>query len=86
MELDTGGTLSIISKKLKLIYQSLFSPHVAPHDLLKSSTAQLITYIGEVLRILGEINATVCYMDQKSDQSLLVVSGDGPSLIRAVTD
>ena len=69
MELDTGATLSIVSEKT---YQSLFSPHAAPQ--LKPSTAQLKTYMGEVLRILGEITVTVCYKDQKSDLSLLVAA------------
>ena len=69
MELDTGVTLSMVSEKT---YQSLFSPHAAPQ--LKPSTAQLKTYTGEVLRILGEITVTVCYKDQKSDLSLLVAA------------
>ena len=76
MELGTGATLSIVSEKT---YQSLFSPQAAPH--LKPPTTQLKTYTGEVLRILGEITVTVCYKDQKSDLSLLVVARNGPSLL-----
>ena len=76
MEMDTGATLSIISEKT---YQSLFSPHAAPQ--LKPSTTQLKTYTGEVLQILGEITITVCYTDQKFDLSLLVVAGNGSSLL-----
>ena len=76
MELNTGATLSIVSEKT---YQSLFFSQAPPQ--LKPSTAQLKTYTGEVLRILGEITVTVCYKDQKSDLSLLVVAGNGPSLL-----
>ena len=76
MELDTGATLSIVSEKT---YQSLFSPQAAPQ--LKPSTVQLKTYTGEVLTILGEITVTVCYKDQQSDLNLLVVAGNGPSLL-----
>ena len=76
MELDTGATLSIVSEKT---YQSLFSPHAAPQ--LKPSTAQLKTYMEEVLQILGEITVTVCYKDKKSDLSVHMVAGNGPSLL-----
>ena len=54
MELDAGATLSIVNEKT---YQSLFSSQAPPQ--LKPSTAQLKTYTGEVLRILGEITVTV---------------------------
>ena len=48
MELDTGATLSLVSEKT---YHSLFSPDTAPQ--LKASKAELKTYTGEVLNILG---------------------------------
>ena len=76
MELDTGATLSIVSEKT---YQSLFSPDAAPE--LKTSKAKLKTYTEEALNILGEITVTVNYRNQVTEQSLLVVAGDGPSLL-----
>ena len=56
MELDTGATLSIVSEKT---YHSLFSPDTALQ--LKASSAELKTYTGEVLNILGTITVTVSY-------------------------
>ena len=76
MELDTGATLSLVSEKT---YHSLFSPDAAPQ--LKASKAELKTYTGEVLNILGTITVTVSYKDQVADLNLLVVAGDGPSLM-----
>ena len=54
MELDTGATLSLVSEKT---YHSLFSPDTAPQ--LKAFSAELKTYTGEVLNILGTITVTV---------------------------
>ena len=76
MELDTGATLSLVSEKT---YHSLFSPDTAPQ--LKVSKAELKTYTGEVLNILGMITVTVNYKGQVADLNLLVVAGDGPSLM-----
>lgn len=76
MELDTGATLSIVSEKT---YKSLFSPDAAPK--LKASEAELKTYTGEVLKILGEITVAVSYRDQSANLCLLVIAGDGPSLM-----
>ena len=76
MELDTGATLSIVSEKT---YHSLFSPDTAPQ--LKASSAKLKTYTGEILNILGTITVTVSYKGQVADLNLLVVAGDGPSLM-----
>ena len=63
----------------KLSYHSLFSPDTAPQ--LKASSAELKTYTGEVLNILGTITVTVSYKGQVADLNLLVVAGDGPSLM-----
>ena len=76
MELDTGATLSLVSEKT---YHSLFSPDAAPQS--KASKAELKTYTREVLSILGTITVTVSYKDQVADLNLLVVAGDGPSLM-----
>ena len=64
---------------MKKTYHSLFSPDEAPQ--LKASKAELKTYTGEVLNILGTITVTVSYKDQVADLNLLVVAGDGPSLM-----
>jgi len=76
MELDTGATLSIVSEQT---YHSLCSPDTAPQ--LKACQAELKTYTGEILNILGTITVTVSYKDQNADLNLLVVAGEGPSLL-----
>ena len=58
---------------------SPFFPHAASQ--LKTSKAKLKTYTGEVLTILDETNVSVDDKGQTSDQSLLVVAGNRPSLL-----
>ena len=76
MELDTGATLSLISEKT---YNNLFPAETAPH--LQASTAQLKTCTGEVIKVLGSIEVEVEYSEQKKKLNLLVVAGEGPSLL-----
>ena len=76
MEVDTGATRSIISQ---CTYQRLWSGADAPP--LCSTTARLKTYTGEVIRVLGEIQVEVSLNHQKENLSLLIVEGDGPSLL-----
>ena len=76
MEVDTGATLSIISKST---YERLWpTKRLAP--VLKYSNAMLKTYTGEHIKVLGSIDVNVTYKNQKKQLPLLVVSGDGPSL------
>ena len=74
MELDTGATLSVISEET---YHKLFPVETAP--TVKTSKAQLKTYTGGVIPILGEIEVEVQYKGQHSE--LLVVVGKGLSLL-----
>ena len=76
MELDTGATLSRISKQT---YHKLFPVGSLP--LLKTSKAQLKAYTGEAIQILGEIEVAVQYKGQEKKLNLLVVTGEGPSLL-----
>ena len=73
MELDTGASLSIISEK---VYKTLPS---APK--LQPTSAQLRTYTGESIKVLGCISVKVCHNSQEKCVPLLVVSGEGPSLL-----
>ena len=73
MELDTGASLSIISEK---VYKTLPS---APK--LQPTSAQLRTYTGESIKVLGYISVKVCHNSQEKCVPLLVVSGEGPSLL-----
>ena len=48
---------------------------------LRDVTTQLTTYTGEVIDILGEVEVTVQYKGQERKLNLLVVTGEGPSLL-----
>ena len=76
MELDTGASLSIISEKT--LY-SLWSTQARPK--LETSSVKLHTYTKEAIRVVGSINVEVTYKTQAKTLPLLVVAGEGPSLI-----
>ena len=44
---------------------------------MQSTTAELRTYTGEQIPILGILNIPVCYHNQRVTVELLVVKGDG---------
>ena len=73
MEVDTGASLSVISETT---YKSLSS--VPP---LQPTQAKLCTYTGESLGVLGSISVSVQHNEKQKQLSLLVVSGNGPSLL-----
>ncbi len=73
MEVDTGASLSITSEA-KL-----------PSELkgvdLKPTTVKLYTYTGESIPILGSLEVRVDYHAQSETLPLIVVKGQGPSLL-----
>lgn len=75
-EIDTGATLSIISENT---YKALWPSKVRPQ--LQSSTAQLSTYTGEKIRVLGQITVHAFYQQQQHRLPLLVVPDEGPTLL-----
>ena len=76
MEVDTGATLSIISKST---YNRLWPREQAP--TLRPSRAQLRTYTGEQIEVKGCISVDVVYGNQSKRLDLLVAAGEGPSLL-----
>ena len=74
MELDTGASLSIISETT---YSSL--SHTLPQ--LSQSKVTLSTYTGEKITPLGSMDVQVQYQGQEVSLPLLVVPGNGPSLL-----
>ena len=76
MELDTGATLSLISEST---YREMFPAESAPQ--LKVSQAPLKTYTGESIKIKGAIDVEVVYNGQYKQLYLLIVEGEGPSLL-----
>ena len=73
LEIDTGVSFSIISKKTYL--EKFFTKP------LQSSPVKLKTYTGESLPVFGSINVEVKYEKRKMSLSLLVAGLDGPSLL-----
>jgi len=76
MEIDTGASLSIISEKT---FQSIWFPCTWPK--LQNSRVKLHTYTEEALKVLGSIEVEVTYKEQRRSMPLLVVVGEGPSLL-----
>ena len=73
-ELDTGATVTVIAEST---FHQLFSE--LP---LKESTVRLRTYTGEEMKIIGEVDVKVKYLDQQLQElPLVVVRGSGPSLL-----
>lgn len=73
MEVDTGAALSVISESTR---QSVF-----PEEPLHPSKLILKTYTDEQMDVTGTLNMRVQYGDQKKKLVLVVVGGDGPSLL-----
>ena len=76
MEVDTGAALSLISETT---YSQQWPPTHAPK--LEKSLVMLRTYTGEELKLLGQADIKVQYGNQAADLHLLVVEGNGPSLL-----
>ena len=75
MEVDTGASLLIS----EATYQNLWEPDTLPE--LQQTSVKLRTYTGEEISVLGGINVKVQTQGQEAHLPLLVVKGDGPSLL-----
>ena len=73
MELDTGASLSIMSK-------NTFCKHW-PNRPLESTTRKLRTYTGEPIGVLGTAQVQVTHGKNSAELQLMVVDMDGPSLL-----
>ena len=73
MEVDTGALLSLVS-------EATFK-RCWPSKRLLPTRIQLRTYTGEPLMVRGEMQAHVKHGQHTSELSLLVVKGNGPSLL-----
>ena len=73
IEIDTGATISIMSQES---YKELW-----PDRDLKESKAELRTYSGEYLKILGEIETRVSNSNNHAKLPLVIVQGRGPTLL-----
>ena len=73
MEVDAGAAVSIISKAT---YQKLFS-----REQLTEPSIKLRTYTGEPMSVVGQMLVPVQYGSQRETLPLIVVGGNGPSLL-----
>lgn len=73
MELDTGGSVSLISERVWKVAFPV-SELVSVHDTL------LKTYTGEKLSVLGNLQVVVEYNSQENYLSLVIVAGKIMSL------
>ena len=72
MEVDTGASVTVISQAmLGHIWAVQPAPPVQPTDV------RLRIYTGKEITVIGKLTVKVQYQDQE----LLVVAGDGPSLL-----
>ena len=76
MEIDTGASLSLISKAT---YDKLQSSATLPP--LKSEQIKLRTYTGEEINVLGSVSVTARSETSTWTLPLLVAEGVGPRLI-----
>ena len=73
MEIDTGSAVSIMS-------ESLFSSVFKTANLQETET-KLCTYSGEQLPVKGKFTCEVCYKGQTFTLPLIVLAGEGPTLL-----
>ena len=73
MEMDTGAALSVIAETTRLA--------VFPEAILRPSKLLLKTYTDRRMEIIGTLNVQVRYCEQEQKLVLVVVAGDGPSLL-----
>ena len=76
IEVDTGATLSLMTLgKFRSTWDKSHAPSIKP------STANLCTYTGQRLDVVGVVEVNVLYKDQNTTLSLVIVKGRGPSLL-----
>lgn len=76
MEVDTGATLSIMSQNtFKSTWPNQSAPTIWP------TSAQLRTYTGEKIKVIGAVDIDVQYQTQKAQLNLVIVDSDGPTLV-----
>ena len=73
LEIDSGASLTLVSERT--LRDNL------PDLKLSPSEISLRSYSGESIPVLGSVNVTVKYSNQEASLPLIVVKGDGPSLL-----
>ena len=76
MEIDTGASVSVISEAT---YRRLGDADHAPP--IRNSTVTLRTYTGEDIKVVGAVQVEVEHQGERKELPLIVVHGDGHSLL-----
>ena len=74
MEVDTGATLSIMSHNTYLETEETAPP-------IESNNAKLSTYTGQRIAVVGTVDVNAEYHGQTARAELVIVDGDGPTLL-----
>ena len=76
MELDTGASVTVISKAtLDKLQETTLTLQVQPTNV------KLRTYTGEEIPVVGQVTVKVQHWEQEEQLCLVVVAGEGPSLL-----
>ena len=73
IEVDTGAAVSLMSQDIQ--------EHVFPEATLQQSAINLRSYMGEPMKVLGELPVTAVYNGQAKQLPLYIVPGQGPTLL-----
>ena len=73
MELDTGASVSLMAEAT---FKKLW-----PGRSLPTTNVRLCTYLKEPIQVVGSACVNVVYEDQRAQLPLIVVKGDGPTLL-----
>lgn len=76
MEVDTGASSSSFSEET---YKEMWGSKQA--SALTPAGIRLRTYTGETITLLGALDVDIAYNNQQARARLLVVKGNGPSLL-----
>ena len=73
MEVDTGASLSLMSEST--------CKQLWPNKRIPPANVNLRTYSGERVGVLGRLEVNVVYQDQRATVPILIVKGEGPTLL-----
>ena len=77
MDVDTGASVSLICERT-------FKTHWRKENkrpTLKRAAVKLFSYTGEAIKVIGATDVAAGYQDQREKLRLIVVAGDGRSLL-----
>ena len=74
-EIDTGASITIISEETMNLVKRKSAVNVV------SASSKIRTYSGELIKLLGQIQATLAYHGNELDHLFTVIKGNQPNLL-----